>query len=118
MGLRSHRSSRREAFGEIPGGPYISRGLGPVYGVTGTLVPDATCNYFYAGIFDGRDYLRRADGNYFIWWSPGSFSWFISAVLGIPGANAWQRVNRGIVGAYNPLGAATGVATVQVGVHP
>lgn len=95
----------------------IVGGLLPIYNVTGELAPDATCNYNWAGAFNGKAFYRRADGAYHIWWD-GVSAWYISVVLGTPGTGHWKRVNANIVGAYTAVAPATGVATVAGGVHP
>lgn len=118
MVLRSYSSSRWEALGEIPRGPYLVRSLGFTYGVTGTLNPDATCNYAFAGTYGTDDYFRRLDGSYFLWWDGANTKWVISIALGIHGTLSWERVDPAIVGTYQPAGTATGVATVQLGEHP
>lgn len=81
------------------------------------MVPDATCDYAFTGVINGKDYFRRLDGSYFIWWSVGDTAWIISAVLDVKGASWWERVDPDIVGAYTNAGTATGVATVQLGTH-
>lgn len=85
--------------------------------MTGTLVPDATCDYVFAGTFAGHDYFRRLDGAYFIWWEVGGGTYTISAVLGVPGALWWTGDQAAIVGTYTNGGTATGIATVQLGTH-
>lgn len=83
--------------------------------MSGTLSPDATGNFYTAGLYNGRGYARRADGAYFLWWD-GVDTWTISAVLGTPGADYWEEVAVSPVSAaYDPLGTATGVAAVAEG---
>lgn len=118
MVLRSYSPSRWEVVGEIPRGPYLCRGLGFVYGVTGTLNPDATCNYSFDGIYDGYDSFRRADGAYFIWWYTVGGIWVITTAKGALGVSWWTADQAAIVGTYSPAGTATGTATVQLGEHP
>jgi len=88
------------------------------YGVTGTLVPDATCNYHYVGMHEGKQAYRRLDGAYHIYWIEISARWYISVLLGDPGAAWWDRLDPNPAGLYGPQGTATGNATVIVGEHP
>ena len=80
------------------------------------MTPDATCNYVYAGEFNGRAYLRRLDGAYSIWWG-GVNLWYISAVLGELDNVWWERESPNIEGDYVNHGSATGIATVTAGEH-
>ncbi len=79
-------------------------------------MPDATCNYVYAGELNGRAYLRRLDGLWFIWWD-GIENWYISDVLGAPEEYWWIRDEPSIEGIYYPFGASLGNATVTAGEH-
>ena len=97
--------------------PFCSWGIAFKHAVTGTLSPDATCNYETAGWYNGKGYARRIDGAYFIWWD-GTDTWTISAVLGTQGTEYWTRVDPNIVGVYALGGTATGEATVAEGTHP
>lgn len=86
--------------------------------MTGTLNPDATCNYHYAGTdLNGYDYFKRADGAYYLWYD-GITDWNISVLYSIPGADYWTRTDPNLVGLYAPQGNATGNATVILGEHP
>jgi hypothetical protein len=87
------------------------------YGATGTLSPDSTCNYDVKGAFNGKPYYKRRVAGYFMWWD-GTDSWYISAVLGTPGAGYWKRTNASPVGVFTHGGTATGDATVAAGEHP
>ena len=118
MDLRPDLQGRREALRTISGGPYSSRRWHIVLAVTGTLLPDATCNYTYAGIHEGHEYWRRADGGYFIWWDLPTTSWNISVLLGTPGEAYWQNIGSYPDGIYSPMGTATGDATATIGEHP
>lgn len=118
MVLRSYYPGRWEVVGEIPCGPYASCKWGLVYGVTGTLTPDATCNYEYFGEYEGKQYFRREDGNYFLWWKPLDSSWNISELLGDEGVESWKLIDPCPAGVYTPQGTATGDATVILGEHP
>ena len=94
---------------------FIVGGLLPGYKVTGTLSPDATCNYVLGGAFNGKAYYKRADNAYKIWWD-GTTTWYISVVLGTPGTGHWKRINVAIAGAYTAVAPNTGEATVAAGV--
>lgn len=87
------------------------------YHVSGTLTPDATCNYFLAGIYNGQPYYRRADGAWFIWWYTSANYWIISPELGeTPITGYWYKAPT-ITGDYTPVPAAVGIATVSAGPH-
>lgn len=80
--------------------------------VTGTLDPDATGDYNYLQQYNGR-YAYKLQGNGFdIWWSTPPDEWHISAVLGDIGSASWSRQDPQIEGVYDPMGTATGHATV------
>lgn len=81
--------------------------------VTGTLVPDSTGSYNVAGMFGGKNYYRRKDGAWFIWWQ-GPAAWIISEDLGVPGVFSWSRIDPSEEGDYNPIGGAAGIATVTL----
>jgi len=116
--LRPHRTRRWEDIGTIPIGPYACRKWGLVCSVTGTLTPDATCNYTFEGSWDGRDYFRRSDGSYYIWWSSIDNAYVISAGVGSKGPTYWTGDQPALPGTYTPGGTATGNATVALGEHP
>jgi len=86
------------------------------YGCTGTLTPDATCNYDVTGYYNNKIYCTRRIAGYFIWWD-GVDSWIISEVLGTVGALSWKRTDPNIIGVYGPEGTATGDATISLGDH-
>ncbi len=87
------------------------------YFLTGTLVPDATCDYIRSdGFYNGKEYYARAVPGYHIWWDPIG-TWTISALLGIPGDNYWTNASETLTGFYGPGGDATGDATLTVGYH-
>lgn len=67
-------------------------------------------------MFNGKDYARRLDGAFFIWWN-GLDRWTLSVELGSMGVSWWGRVVPLIVGPYSPYGNATGMATVALGEH-
>ena len=85
--------------------------------MTGTLAPDATCNYATEGWLNGKGYAKRSTGGYYIWWD-GVDSWILSVELGVTGTDHWKRTDPSILGVYGPEGAATGDATVAEGTHP
>jgi len=89
-----------------------------IYGVTGTLSPDATCNYTYFGIHEGKQCWRRNDGAFYLWWLEITDRWYISELLGDPGTSYWDRIDPNPAGLYGPQGEATGDPTVILGEHP
>lgn len=96
---------------------FNSKDLLREWAVTGTLEPDATCNYKTVGWYNDRRYGRRIDGLFFIWYD-GAVKWYISSVLGTPGAAYWDKDGFSMFGNYAARGTATGWATVAEGVHP
>lgn len=86
----------------------------PDYNVTGTLVPDATGDYYLGGVLNGKNYYRRLDNAWFIWWD-GLNTWAITKVLGATPLDYWTRTDPLIVGAYTNNPEATGTATVAAG---
>jgi hypothetical protein len=84
--------------------------------VSGSITPNATCNYLLAGFFNGKNYYSRS-GNYFIFWLPISFCWVLSSVLGSHAGFYWSKINDPVQGNYLPHGTATGTAIVSVGGH-
>lgn len=81
--------------------------------VTGELIPDATGTYIFGGQYNGKDYYRRKDGAWFIWWQPGSW-WYISVGLDKEGEAFWVRMDPEMCGNYETSGMATGDATVTL----
>jgi len=106
------RRIRRKARGVFMA---VRVGSVATYVVTGTLNPDATGNYLYAGTYNGKPYYRREDGAYFIWWcsSTSPDYWIISTAAGVIGGPIayWYRESPEI-GNYAAAGTATGTATV------
>ncbi|MFA5163817.1 MAG: hypothetical protein WC441_04870 [Patescibacteria group bacterium] len=84
----------------------------PDYVVTGSLTPDATGNYYYTGIVNGKPYYRRGIDSWFIWRSEVNNTWWITTTLASISGYRWTRVNTEIVGSYVAEGGATGTATV------
>ncbi len=80
------------------------------------MSPDATCNFVQAGEYNGRDYARRLDGAYFIWWDVGG-RWIINTELGNLFGGMWTRIDPNIEGLYEPEPPNTGDATVAAGEH-
>lgn len=85
--------------------------------VTGTLTPDATCNYVSPGHYGGVPYAQRQDGAYHIWYNSGGDIWNISVELGVQGTAYWTKSGGTIAGDYTAGGTATGTATVALGAH-
>jgi len=96
-------------------GVFMAVRLGNVatYVVTGTLSPDATGNYLYAGTYRGEPYYRREDGAYYIWWYSTSSYWIISAAVGVLGTAYWYKT-LSEAGEYTLAGTATGTPTAAV----
>ncbi|MBA7474991.1 hypothetical protein ES707_10354 [subsurface metagenome] len=97
--------------------PFCCWGIANLHAVTGTLTPDASCNYTTVGWHNGKGYARREDGGFYIWWD-GIDTWTISAVLGTQGTEYWTRTDPNIIGVYAIGGDAIGEATVAEGTHP
>lgn len=93
-------------------GVFMAIRLGNVatYVVTGSLTPDATGNYRYAGAYKGKPFYRREDGVYFIWWYPVFSWWLISDGVGTA-VSYWYRASP-IIGDYSPSGPGQGTASV------
>lgn len=85
------------------------------YTVTGTLGPDATGNYDYAGEYEGEPWYLRVDDAWRIYYNIELDSWFISADF-TPAPPRWICEEGGPEGQYNPVGGAVGIATVTLGV--
>ena len=86
------------------------------YGCTGTLAPDATCNYDVTGYYNGQIRCTRRVAGYSLWWD-GVDSWIISTAPGTLDAGYWKRTDPAILGIYGPEGTATGDATIALGDH-
>ena len=87
------------------------------YNVTGPIAPDATCNYFLVGTYNGKPYYRREDGAWFIWRQADDTMWIISSGLGVYLPDRWERTAETVVGTYHPCGGALGDAEVSTGAH-
>lgn len=85
--------------------------------VTGELVPDSTSTYELAGTYNGKDYYRRKDGMWYIWWVIAYLDWIISHQPGSADFY-WIRDFPDIVGDYQPTGLSSGIATVALALRP
>ncbi len=108
-----NRLAREAAAAPVPPAPE------PDFIVTGTITPDATGNYFDAGVMNGQPYYSRDDLAYHIWYHfqmpPGLHFWEIDTVLGGTGPARWYKATgpfESAAGPYLPAGTATGTATV------
>jgi hypothetical protein len=84
------------------------------YTVEGSLVPDATGEYYDAGIYNGKTFYRNAAGTWFIWWDNIFTGWGISTELGSHSEPHWFRDFVDIEGVYYPQTGATGTATIAL----
>jgi len=85
--------------------------VGDVINVAGTLVPDVSGDYEYSSDYLGVRAFKLTTGDYYLWYTSGSDTWTISAVIGTPGTEYWTKVGN-IWGVYAPGGTATGDATI------
>lgn len=85
--------------------------------VTGTLSPDAICNYPHAGTHNNLPYYLREDEGFYIFYDTGTTAWYITPELGVLGTDHWILDAGGPTGVYTPVGTNTGDATVAVGEH-
>lgn len=69
-----------------------------------------------AASHNGKQAYRRLDDAYHLWWDIAG-AWHISVLLGVDGVAFWERIDPNILGAYDPMGTATGTATVAIGSH-
>jgi hypothetical protein len=82
------------------------------YKVTGELTPDAAGDYWYAGEWDGYHYYRRGNDVYYIYeLEYGCYR--ISPILGGENIPAFSNMYSGILGEYQPIVGAEGIATVS-----
>ena len=81
--------------------------------VTGSIVPDATGNYFEDGTYGGKAAYRNADSSFWIWWSTSFNYWFLTNAKGDK-TNWWIRDTVGdpVTGTYQNAPGAQGIATV------
>jgi hypothetical protein len=80
------------------------------------LNPDCSCNYFYAGTYEGKPYYRREDGAYFICWSESEAYWNLINDMIFP-VHVWRRYDSNILGEYQPVPGTFGIAVVSAGPH-
>lgn len=85
--------------------------------VTGELVPDGTGTYELAGTLNEKDYHRRKDGAWFIWWD-GETVWYITTMLGEGVGLFWYREDPNFEGIYTPEPDTEGYATVALSLRP
>lgn len=104
------------AGGGATGDATLTRGLHTL-NVTGTLSPDAICNYPHTGSHNSKPYYQREDAAYFIFYDTATTKWYITPELGVLGLNHWILAANGPTGVYSPVGTNTGDATVTVGEH-
>jgi hypothetical protein len=106
----SHKKKGHTSYEEVP----VRR---PDFNVTGTLSPDATCNYFEAGTYNGYPYYQHEEGNWFLWAFVSVPRWIISETVG-DGLIVWRKDGLETpVGAYDPYIGCSGIATVSAGAH-
>jgi len=90
--------------------------LKPPYVVTGTIIPDATGNYFLAGTYNTKPYYKHESQVMYLFSHviPGNY-WAIGPTLSLD--TYWEREGQGILGEYIPVSEySEGVATVIAGV--
>lgn len=88
------------------------------YNVTGTLVPDATCNYFFYDMYGGFPTYRREDGAYFIWFDDELMGWVITNIYISKADACWGMLDEEeITGDKPPISHATGIAHIAEGPH-
>jgi len=85
--------------------------------VTGTLSPDAVCNYEYVGEYAGWPLYQRFDGAYHLWRKVSLSEWRIGVTPGESGDGYWYRSGASMIGNYSSYGTFTGTATVAMGSH-
>lgn len=90
------------------------------YNVTGSIAPDATCNYFTAGTHGGKPYYLRNDSAWCLWWSGAAYyGWVISRTVGVRGTQWWYRgaSEEDPEGMYGIGGGVSGYPFVSAGPH-
>jgi hypothetical protein len=103
--------------GKSASSPEVVPPLVPDLNVTGTLSPDATCNYFEAGIYNEAPYYKRSRGGFYIWQAVLPNLHYIGSILGDLSGPYWSKIGTGFAGSYNPSNGASGVALVSEGGH-
>ena len=87
----------------------------PDYIVTGDGSPSPNGNYFNTGIYNGRNYYKRTDNAFFIWYNIDIEIWYISDILGEASSfGTWLGSNM-ILGIYDPEEASNGNPIVTAG---
>lgn len=86
------------------------------HNVTGTLTPDATCNYHEAGVHNGRPYFEREDSAYFLWWA--GFWWTLTNGLGVHNSE-WRSIPWIVrpCREYQAMADTEGQASIAMGEH-
>lgn len=85
--------------------------------VAGDPRPDCTGKYNLAGTHNGKDYYKRTDSAYFIWWDD-AVHWYISDTLDVIVGGAWELESPTIEGEYDRVFGTTGTAFVALQLTP
>jgi len=85
--------------------------------VTGWTNPDCAGKYELAGTHGPKDYYKRTDSVYFIWWN-GLDDWYISDTLDVIVGGAWERESTNIEGEYQGIFGNHGNPVVTLSVTP
>lgn len=85
--------------------------------VTGDPDPDCRGTYELTGVHDGKDYYKRKDSAWFIWYWPLTDRWFITSLLGSFEPEGWAH-DKIIEGTYTPWWPATGNPVVTLEIRP
>jgi len=78
---------------------------------SGTLSPDPTGTFTLAGIYNSQPYFLNSAKAFRLWYHPTAGFWYISILLGTLGAAYWEGYAYDDP-AFQPLGTATGAATM------
>lgn len=82
-----------------------------IINVAGTLDPDATGDYTYAGFCNSAPFFT-IDSGFYLWWYPPDERWYLTQVLGTFGTRYWNSPSDPILGTYVPSEPEAGVPTV------
>ena len=85
--------------------------------VTGNPYPDCTGKYVLEGTYDGKDFYRRTDGVWCIFYKALYNKWYIASDPDVPVGGAWIG-NSTIQGIYHGLKPEYGNAWVTLQVQP